>query len=96
MIQIPLSQIGNLSVFIEAVKAHRDAIEAHIMGETRQPKPTAPALIDDLVVHVAKQGDPATRGPDDIVILPYQIIDDTPLAPDAQQAISTLRATIGQ
>lgn len=94
MIQIPLSQIGNVLDFHTAVTKHRDALEAHQMGEAGKPAPAAPGIVESVIARVADKGPVAYRKPDRFVILPYQIIDDTPLTPEAQKAIETLRETI--
>jgi hypothetical protein len=47
-------------------------------------------MIESLVRRV--QGEPGK--PDDFVVLPFEIIDDTPRTPEQQKAIQTLRETI--
>jgi len=48
----------------------------------------------DLVQRIPDAGPVAERGPDQVVVVPYLIFDDTPIAPDAQHTLSVLRETI--
>lgn len=95
MIQIPLSQSGPEDQFAAAVQAHIDACVAHQMGPPGRPAPRASEWIEYVVTRQPQEGDPATRGPDRFVALPYRIVDDTPKTPEQEQAISVLRETIG-
>lgn len=94
MIQTPLSQSGPVDAFAQAVQAHRNALEAHLMGKPGRPAPAASALIESVILRQPQQGDVAKRGPDRFVILPYEIVDDTPRRADQQQAIEVLRETL--
>jgi hypothetical protein len=89
MIQIPLSQIGSAESFVQAVESFRQAKLAHRFT-VDVPAPTADPLIESLVRRV--QGEPGK--PDDFLVLPFEIIDDTPRTPEQQKAIDTLRETI--
>lgn len=89
MIQIPLSQSGPADQFAQAVEAHRQAKLAHRFTVS-VPAPTADYLVESVVGRV--QGEPGK--PDDFVVLPFEIIDDTPRTPEQQKAIDTLRETI--
>ena len=93
-IQVPLSLSGSPDAFAKAVAAHRDALEAHMMGKPGKPAPNAPGVVAMVIQRQPQEGDVATRGPDQFVILPYTIIDDTPRTPEQQLAIDTLRDTI--
>lgn len=93
-IQIPLSVSGPAEDFARAVRAHRDALQAHLLGKPGKAAPVAPVAIQSVIVRQPQQGPVATRGPDQFVILPYEIIDDTPLTAEQQKAIDTLRQTI--
>ena len=90
MIQIPLSQSGPALDFAKAVEAHRKALETHMMGKPGKPAPIATPLIESVIQRRPQTGPVATRGPDQFVILPYEIIDDTPVSP----AVQMLRETI--
>jgi hypothetical protein len=94
-IQIPLSIAGSPEAFALAVQAHRDALEAHLMGSPGKSAPVASSAIEAVIERRPQSGPVAKRGPDEFVILPYEIIDDTPRTAEQQQAIDTLRATIG-
>lgn len=94
MIQIPLSVSGPADAFAQAVKAHRDALEAHLMGKPGRPAPATSALTESVIERQPQQGDVAMRGPDRFVVLPYEIVDDTPRPADHQQAIEVLRETL--
>jgi hypothetical protein len=78
------------SSFAAALEAHRAALEAHRMGKAGVPAPVAHPLLDSLVARVPR-GDPH---PDDFVILPYEIVDDTPRTAEQNQALSVLRETL--
>jgi hypothetical protein len=93
-IQVPLSLSGPSEAFAKAVAAHRDALQAHMMGKPGKPAPIAPDAVAAVIRRQPQEGPVAERGPDQFVILPYTIIDDTPRTPEQQQAIDTLRDTI--
>ena len=93
-INVPLSLSGPPDTFAKAVKEHRDALEAHLMGKPGKPAPIAPGAVAMVIKRVPQDGPVATRGPDQFVIMPYTIIDDTPFTPEQQRAIDTLRDTI--
>lgn len=89
MIQLSLSQTGPADQFIQAVEAFRQAKLAHrFMVDV--PAPTADPPIESIVRRI--QGEPGK--PDDFVVLPFEIIDDTPHTPEQQQAIDVLRETV--
>lgn len=94
MIQILLSQIGSLDEFASAVAAHQKALITQQMGKPGKPAPVAPQWVDLVIARVPQSGPVKSRGPDQFVVQPYTIIDDRPMSPEAQQAISTLRETI--
>lgn len=94
MIQIPLSQSGPADQFDAAVQAHIEACTAQMLGPPGVPAPHASEWIEFVVTRQPQPGNPATRGPDKFVALPYVIIDDTPKTPEQEQAISVLRETI--
>lgn len=94
MIRIPLSIAGTAEGFAAAVQAHRDALEAHLMGKPGKAAPVAPEAVQAAIERRPQAGPVAIRGPDQFVVLPYEIYDDTPLTDEQQQAIDTLRATI--
>ena len=93
-INVPLSLSGPADAFAKAVQEHRDALEAHLMGKPGKPAPIAPDAVAMVIKRVPQDGPVATRGPDQFVIMPYTIIDDTPFTPEQQRAIDTLRDTI--
>lgn len=93
-IQVPLSLSGPPDAFAKAVAAHRDALQAHMMGKPGKAAPVAPSVVAMVIERQPQQGPVADRGPDQFVILPYTIIDDTPRTPEQQLAIDTLRDTI--
>jgi hypothetical protein len=97
MIQIPLSQVSSASEFAAAVEKHRNALERHNLGKSGIAAPTADPLVQSVIARVPQTGPVAKRGPDDFVIQPYEIIDDTPPAPknpEQELALSVLRETI--
>ncbi len=94
MIRIPLSSISSAETFAAALEAHRADVEAHMMGKPGRPAPIVDQLVMDLVRRVPDGGPVADRGPDRIVIAEYEIFDDTPPAPETQQALAVLRETI--
>ncbi|WP_425908216.1 hypothetical protein [Nitrobacter sp. TKz-YC02] len=89
MIQVSLSQIGSAENFVQAVEAFRQAKLAHRFT-VDVPAPTADPFVESVVRRV--QGVPGK--PDDFVVLPFEVIDDTPRTPEQQQAIDVLRETI--
>lgn len=95
MIRLPLSQTGPADKFAQAVDAHIQALQAHMMGATGKPAPRASDLVERVVMRQAQGGPVATRGPDRFMAMPYEIFDDTPKTPEQQKAIDTLRSTIG-
>ena len=92
MIRIPLSLSGPAEEFAKAVEAHRKACHVHMMGRTGRPAPTAPDHIKVVVHRKTQEGPVAERGPDEFVILPYEIVDDLPVSPKIQ----LLRDSINQ
>lgn len=95
MIQIPLSQSGPPDQFAAAVQQHIEACTAQMLGKPGIPAPRSSELVEAVVARIPADGPVATRGPDRFVALPYQIVDDTPRTEEQQQAINTLRETIG-
>lgn len=91
MIQIPLSQSGPADKFAAAAKAHRDALEAHLMGPAGKPRPIASPLVEAVIGRQPQSGPVANRGPDKFVVLPYDIVDDMQVSPEVQ----FLRDSIG-
>jgi hypothetical protein len=92
MIRIPLSQSGPADQFAKAVEAHRKALEAHMMGKPGKPVPIASPIIQAVIERRPQDGPVATRGPDKFVIVPYTIVDDTPVPAEVQ----LLRDSINQ
>jgi len=92
MIRIPLSQSGPADEFAKAVENYRKLCHIHMMGRPGKPAPTAREIVRSLVERRPQAGNPATRGPDEFVILPYEIFDDTPASPELQ----LLRDSINQ
>lgn len=89
--QIPLSQVratgldfdAAVQAFVQAKRDHRFTID--------EPAPVAAHPLVEAVVRRL----PATApGQPDDFVADYEIIDDTPLSPEAQQAIQVLRETI--
>lgn len=93
-IQIPLSIAGTAEGFAAAVQAHRDALESHIKGNPGKPAPVASVAVQSVIQRQPQEGPVAKRGPDQFVILPHEIYDDTPRTPEQQKAIDVLRDTI--
>lgn len=91
MLQLPLSQTGPADAFAAALEAHRLDLVAHRSGKPGVPAPAHTPFLDSLIQRVPR-GDPH---PDDFVIVPYEIVDDTPRSPEAQKAIDVLRETLG-
>jgi hypothetical protein len=85
---------GPGEIFAQAVRAHRDALEAHMMGKPGKPAPVASVAVSSVIQRQPQEGPVDTRGPDKFEILPYEIVDDTPLSPEQEQAINVLRDTI--
>lgn len=90
-ISIPLSASGPAEAFAVVLEAHRAALEAHCAGKPGVAAPAASALVAALVSRVPR-GDPH---PDAFVIVPYEIVDDTPRSPEEQRQIDVLRETLG-
>lgn len=95
MIDIPLSRIGSPEKFAASLGAHRADVESHMMGEPGAAAPVADELVEMLVQRVPEKGPVADRGPDRVVIVPYRVVDDTPVSAETQRALDTLRQTIG-
>ena len=89
MIRLALSQTGSAHEFAQAVEAFRQAKLAHRFT-VDVPAPTADPMIESLVRRV--QGEPGKSN--DFVVLPFEIVDDTPRTPEQQKAIDVLRETI--
>lgn len=87
---IPLSVTGDPAAFAVLVETHRAALAAQRAGKAGVPVPVASPLIESLVQCVHR-GDPY---PDDFVVVPYEIYDDTPVTPEQQQALAVLRETM--
>lgn len=85
MIQIPLSAVvaiaGSAEAFTAAVAAQRDELEAHRRGKPGIAAPLHHELIDQLVQRIPDTGPVAERKPDQFVVAPFEIIDDTPPPP---------------
>lgn len=94
MISLPLSQTGPADQFAQAVQAHIEALQAHRLGPPGKAAPRASELIERVIATQSQDGPVATRGPDRFVVLPYEIVDDTPKTPAQEQAISVLRETL--
>jgi hypothetical protein len=92
--QIPLSLSGPADKFAQAVQAHIEACTAHLIGKPGKPAPRASAVVESVIMRQVQTGPVATRGPDQFVALPYEIVDDAIRTPEQQKAIETLRATI--
>jgi hypothetical protein len=92
MIRFPLSLTGPEDQFAQAVEAHRKALRLHMMGRPGKPAPIAHPAVEAVIERRPQTGPVATRGPDEFVILPYEIFDDTPVPPEVQ----LLRDTIGK
>lgn len=91
MIQIPRSKIFSPRIaseddFRRAVIECRDALEAHCLGPANTPVPMYDEAVEALVRRIPQDGPVATRGPDQFVIVDFEIVDDTPPAPPAVPA----------
>ncbi|YBW38335.1 hypothetical protein ACMYR2_0839 [Nitrobacter sp. TKz-YC01] len=75
-IHIPLSQVGSAESFVQNVESFWQAKLAHRFT-VHMPAPTADPLVESVVRRI--QGEPGK--PDDFVVLPFEIIDDTPRTP---------------
>ncbi len=82
MIQIPLSQVGD--DFASEVAGFRAALEQHNRGEPGRPAPAASHWVSQVIARVPQDGPVADRGPDQFVILPYEIVDDRPVSHELQ------------
>jgi hypothetical protein len=80
-VQILLSQSVPADQFAAALEAHRADLAAHRLGKVGVPVPAAHPLLDGLIQCVPQTGPVHERGPDDFVIVPYEIVDDTPPPP---------------
>ena len=94
MIEIPLSQIGSPAAFAKEIEDHRAALIAHQKSEN-VPVPVTSPLVEAVIARQPQSGPIAERGPDDFIVLPYKVLDDTPKTPEAAQAVKVLRETIG-
>jgi hypothetical protein len=99
MIEIPLSAVvaiaGSSEVFALELERRRAALEAHRLGKPGIAAPAPDALIDQLICRVVDTHPViAERKPDQFVIAEYRIVDDTPVAPELQHTLDTLRKTI--
>lgn len=99
MLEIPLSAVvaiaGTAKDFAAVLEQHRAALEAHRLGKPGAPAPVHHDLVDTLIRRVPDANpDVAARKPDQFVIAPYTIVDDTPVNPDLQHTLDTLRKTI--
>jgi hypothetical protein len=93
MIEIPLSQIGSAKAFAAEVESHRAALLAH-QASVEKPIPLASAWAESVIDRRPQTGPVAERGPDDFVVLPYTVIDDTPRTPEQERAMAVLRETV--
>lgn len=93
MIEIPLSQIGTVKAFAADVERHRAALVAH-QASVDKPVPAASLWVETVIVRRPQSGPVAQRGPDDFVVLPYTVIDDTPRTPEQEKAMAVLRETV--
>lgn len=97
MIRVPRSVAGAADAFAARLAAHRDALEEHRLGRADRPAPVADHLVDSLVLRVPDVNpNIAQRGPDQFVVAPYEIFDDTPIDAETQHALDTLRATLSR
>lgn len=99
MIEIPLSTVvaiaGSAEVFALELERHRAGLEAHRLGKPGIAAPVPHELIDALIQRVPDtHPDVAARQPDQFVIAPYTVIDDTPVDPALQHTLDMLRKTI--
>lgn len=90
-IKIPLSLSGPADEFAAAVEAHRKACHIHMMGRTGRPAPVASEVVQSVVARITQSGPVDKRGPDEIVVLPYEIIDDRQVSPQVQLLRETIR-----
>lgn len=95
MIDIPLSQIGSTDSFAKDIEAHRTALIAHQQSEN-VAIPVHSQWVDQVISRRPQTGPVAQRGADEFVVLPYQVIDDTPRTPEAELAVKVLRETISR
>lgn len=84
MIQIPLSQIPSRDQFAAEVASYVAALKKHQMGKPGQPAPACSSLVAQVVARQPQSGPVDKRGPDDFVVLPYTVVDDTPVSPEVQ------------
>lgn len=84
MIRIPLSLIGSAEEYATAVAKHRNDLQAHMMGKPGKPAPLASDIVCAVIERRPQEGPVATRGPDEFVILPYEVVDDRPVSPEVQ------------
>lgn len=99
MIEIPLSAVlaiaGAAKNLPAVLEQHRAALEAHRLGKPGAPAPVHHDLVDALIQRVPDTNpDVAARMPDQFVIAPYKIVDDSPVDPALQHTLETLRKTI--
>lgn len=94
-IKIPLSLSGPAEEFAKAVEAHRKACHTHMMGRTGRPAPVAPDHIRAVIHRQTQTGPVATRGPDEFVVLPYEIVNDL-ATPEQVKALEVLRESVGK
>jgi hypothetical protein len=90
-IKIPLSQSGPPAEFARAVEDHRKALIAHMMGKPGVAPPTHNDLVNAVIERRPQTGPIDKRGPDQFVILPYEIVDDTPVSPAVQLLRDSIR-----
>ncbi len=91
MIRIPLSQSGPADQFAVDVLAYRNALQSHMMGKPGKPAPVTSALVASVIERRPQTGPVDKRGPDQFVILPYEIIDDAPVSPEVQILRDSIR-----
>lgn len=93
MIEIPLSHAGSVEGFAKAIEEHRSALLAH-QRSVEKPIPVHSPWVEAVISRWPQPGPVAERGPDEFLVLPYKIIDDTARTPEEQQAIDVLRETL--